>query len=131
MKNHADLIHEIEIIKGQIEQLEISVKYWLGDSEILTLTGEGAGKYGLGTASENVDRIHKKINVLQEMLEAFVMIRDQNEKRINKLQGLGYKVARLRFIEGMSYKEIAVKLDYSYSHIRRVAMETNKLDDAI
>ena len=126
MKNHADLIREIEIIKEQIEQLEISVKYWLGDSEILVFTGEGAGKYGLSIASESVDRIHKKINALQTMLAGFELIRDKNEHRINQLQGLDYKIAKLRFVNGYSYKEISEKLGYSYSHIRNVAAEAQK-----
>ena len=126
MKNHADLIREIEIIKEQIEQLEISVKYWLGDSEMLVLTGEGAGKYGLSIASESVDRLHKKINALRTMLDGFELIRDKNEQRINQLQGLGYRIAKLRFINGYSYKEIAEKLGYSYSHIRNIAAETGK-----
>lgn len=135
MKNHADLLHEIEIIKEQIEQLEISAKHWMGDNldngGILILVGEGASKYGLSVASQNVDRIHKKINALQTMLEGFEMIRVKNEKRINRLQGLGYKIAKLRFIEGMSYKEIAEELGYSYGYIKNVAAETKRESEVV
>lgn len=131
MKNHADLLQEIEVIKGQIEQYELSSKYWSGETDIPMLGATGSAKFGLSTASLNLDRINKNINALTAMLDAFEAIRIQNEKHINKLEGLGYKIARLRFVEGMSYKEIAEKLDYSYSHIRKVAMETNKLEDAM
>lgn len=128
MKNHADLLHEIEIIKEQIEQLEVSVGYWNGDNgeSDFVLIGKGASKFGLSTASQNIDRIHKKINALQTMLEGFEMIRGKNEMRINRLQGLEYKIAKLRYIDGLSYKEIAVNLGYSYSHIRNVAAGAQK-----
>lgn len=131
MKNHADLLQEIEIIKNQIEQYEMSVNYWFGQSTIPMMNAEGAQKFGLGIASENIDRIHRKINALQRMLEAFEFTRDENEKRINQLEGLGYKIARLRFVEGMTYKEIAEELNYSHSHIRRVAAETNRLEKVV
>lgn len=131
MKNHADLLNEIEIIKGQIEQYELSLTYWNGNSDTPMLGATGASKFGLSAASLNIDRIGKEINALEAMLRAFNMIRRQNEDRINKLEGLGYKIAKLRFLKGMSYKEIADKLDYSYSHVRKVAAETNKLEKAI
>ena len=131
MKNHADLLNEIEIIKGQIEQYELSLKYWSGNSDTPMLGATGADKFGLSAASLNIDRINKEVNALEAMLDAFNMIRKQNEERINKMEGLGYKIAKLRYIKGMSYKEIADKLDYSYSHIRKVAAETNRLEKAI
>lgn len=131
MKNHADLLNEIEIIKGQIEQYELSLKYWSGNSDTPMLGATGAEKFGLSAASLNIDRIGKEINALEAMLRAFNMIRRQNEEHINKLEGLGYKIAKLRFLKGMSYKEIADKLDYSYSHVRKVAAETNKLEKVI
>lgn len=123
MQNHADLLREIDIIENQIEQLELSARYWTGDSNVLVLAGKGAHKYGLGVAAESADRIHKKINNLQGMLEKYIMIRDTNERRINGFQGLQYKIAKLRYVNGMSYKEIADELGYSYSHIRNVASE--------
>ena len=131
MKNHADLLNEIEIIKGQIEQYELSLTYWSGASSTPMLGATGAEKFGLSAASLNIDRINKEVNALVAMLDAFNMIRRQNEERINKLEGLGYKIAKLRFLKGMSYKEIADKLDYSYSHVRKVAAETNKLEKVI
>ena len=131
MKNHVDLLNEIEIIKGQIEQYELSLTYWNGDSSTPMLGATGAAKFGLSVASLNIDRIGKEINALEAMLRAFDMIRKQNEERINKLEGLGYKIAKLRFIKGMSYKEIADKLDYSYSHVRKIAAETSRLEKVI
>lgn len=126
MKNHADLLNEIEIIKGQIEQYELSLKYWSGNSDTPMLGATGAEKFGLSAASLNIDRINKEVNALVAMLDAFNMIRRQNENSINRLQGLKYKIAKLRFIEGMSYKEIAEELNYNYNYIRRVAAKLQK-----
>lgn len=129
MKNHADLLQEIEIIKGQMEQYELSLRYWNGDTAIPMLNAAGSEKFGLSTASRNIDRINIQINALQTMLDAFEMISKQNEERINKLQGLGYKIAQLRFIDGLSYKEISEKLNYNYNYIRRVAAKMQRLED--
>ena len=124
MKNHADLLREIEIIKEQIEQLETSVKYWNGDGlGDFILAGEGASVHGLSIAAQNVDRINRKINALQSMLDAFEDTYAENEKRINQLTGLPYKIAKLRYVDGKDYREIAVELGYSYDHIRRVASQ--------
>lgn len=41
-------------------------------------------------------------------------------------KGLEYKIAKLRFIDGMTYQEIADKLDYSYGYIRKVVSQGNK-----
>lgn len=122
MKNHADLLREIDVIKGQIEQYEMSLTFWNGNGNTdFILIGEGASKFGLSTASQNVDRINRKINALQSMLDSFEMIRDENEKRINQLSGLPFKIAKMRYVEGKDYREIATELNYSYDHIRRVA----------
>lgn len=122
MKNHRDLLQEIEIIKDQIEQLETSVEYWNGDGlSDFVLVGEGARVHGLSIASQNVDRLNRKINALQTMLEAFEITYAENEKRINQLSGLPYKIAKLRYVDGKDYKEIAAELGYSYDHIRRIA----------
>lgn len=126
MKNHADLLREIDVIKGQIEQYEMSITFWNGNGDTdFILIGEGASKFGLSTASLNVDRINRKINALQTMLDAFEMIREANEKRLNQLEGLPYKIARMRYIEGKDYRVIAAELNYSYDHIRRVASKSH------
>ncbi|MEY9976336.1 sigma factor-like helix-turn-helix DNA-binding protein [Lysinibacillus sp. RC79] len=36
-----------------------------------------------------------------------------------------YRIAKLRFIDGMTYQEIADKLGYSYGYIRKVVSQGN------
>lgn len=118
MKNYADLVRLIDIVKAEIEMLEKDHKFWFGKSENLSLWSEGSRRYGLDISTERGDRLNKRINQLQEKLEHYVVIEEEIRVNIEKLEGLSYKIAKLRFIEGHSYKEIADILGYSYSDIR-------------
>ncbi|MEY2356032.1 hypothetical protein [Lysinibacillus capsici] len=127
MKNYADLVRLIDILKTEIEMLEKDNKFWFGKSEHLPLWSEGSHRYGLDVSSERSDRLNKRINQLQERLEYYVVIEGENRGNIEQLEGLPYKIAKLRFIDGHSYKEIADILGYSYSHIRKVVCKNNKI----
>lgn len=126
MKDYADLVRRINIIKGQLELVDNDLMYWLGENELAPLWSEGARVYGLATAAERSDRIHKRKRELEKQLEFHEEIRQEIETNINALEGLEYKIARMRFIEGYSYQEVAKELGYSYGYIRRVVSRGNK-----
>lgn len=128
MKNYADLIREIEIIKNQIELFEIDVDYWYGKND-LPLNGKGAREYGLSVAAERTDKLNEKIVCMNKRLDYYQDIKEDMDKHINSLEGLHYKVAYKRFIENLTYKEIATDMGYSYDYIRHIASESNKHDN--
>ena len=129
IENYADLIRKISIIETQIEMLQIDVDYWFGTG--LPLAGKGSAAYGMDTAAMNVDRLHKKINDLNKMLEYYTEIQQELLVNINALEGLPYKIAKMRFLEDKSYQEIGEELGYSYGYIRRVVSKGNKEVTAI
>lgn len=45
---------------------------------------------------------------------------------IEGLEGVQYKIARLRVIEGMTYQEIADELGLTHGYVRQVSSKTNK-----
>lgn len=129
IENYADLIRKISIIETQIEMFQIDVDYWLGTG--IPLAGRGSAAYGIDTAAMNVDRLHKKINDLNKMLEYYQEIQQELLVNINALQGLPYTIAKMRFLEDKSYQEIADELGYAYGYIRKVVSKGNKEITAI
>lgn len=129
MKNYADLVRLIDVVKTEIEMLELDNEFWFGKSEDVSLWSEGSQRFGLGILAERSNRLNKRINQLKEKLEYYVVIEEEIRENIEKLEGLPYKVAKLRFIDGHSYKEIADILDYSYSLIRSVVCQHDTIEN--
>ncbi|MEY9980459.1 sigma factor-like helix-turn-helix DNA-binding protein [Lysinibacillus sp. RC79] len=126
MKNYADLLRIIDIVKAEIEMLEVNKEYWIGKNEHLPFFSVGADKYGLDVASQRTDRLNGRIASLEEKLEHYQAIEKEIRENVEKLEGLEYKIAKLRFIDGMTYQEIADQLGYTHDHIRRVASKSKK-----
>lgn len=127
IENYADLIRKINIIKVQIEMFEVEMDYWLGEN--IPFESKGTVKFGIDTSVNQMDRIVSKLEELKYMLEFYESVKKDMDTYINKLEGLQYKIAYLRFVENMTYKEIAEKLGYSYGYIRNVVYETNLIND--
>ena len=126
MKNYADLLRIIDIVKAEIEMLEVDKEYWLGKSTNLPFFSIGAKKYGLDVASQRTDRLNDRITSLENKLEHYNAIEKEIRENVEKLEGLEYKIAKLRFIDGMTYQDIADELGYTHDHIRRVASKSKK-----
>lgn len=126
MKNHADLLREIDIMKLQIKGYELDLLYWNGNKPNRVLIGPGAVKYGYATASERVDEISRKMNALQDLLAPMEVLVKETQKVIDSLEGLEYQIAKMRYLEGKSYRDISKELGYSYSHITNLSYEIAK-----
>lgn len=126
MKNYADLLRIIDICKAEIEMLGVDKEYWLGKNELLPFFSTGAEKYGLDIASQRTDRLNDRIASLEKKLKHYKTIEKEIRENVEKLEGLEYKIAKLRFIDGMTYQEIADELGYTHDHIRRVASKSKK-----
>lgn len=110
MNNYADLIRLIDLVRAEIDMLEKDNKISVDKSELW---------------SERSNRLNQRIIQLQKKLDHYVVIEEEIRVNIEKLDGLPYKIAKLRFIDGHSYLEIADILGYSYSHIRTVVCQSN------
>ncbi len=117
MKNHADLLREIDIMKLQIKGYELDLLYWNGNKPNRVLIGPGAVKYGYATASERVDEINKKLNSLRDLLAPMEALVKETQKMIDSFEGLEFQIAKMRYLDGKSYRDISIELGYSYSHI--------------
>ena len=80
----------------------------------------------MDTAAERVDFLYNRMEKLEGRLNAYQEIEKEIRENVEKLDGLHHKIAKLRFIDGMTYQEIADKLGYSYGYIRKVVSQGNK-----
>lgn len=111
MNNYADLLRLIDLVRAEIDMLEKDHK----------LSVEKRERW-----SARSNRLKHRISQLQNKLEHYVVIEEEIRLNIEKLEGLPYKIAKLRFIDGHSYNEVADILGYSYSHIRKVVSKCNQ-----
>jgi DNA repair ATPase RecN len=75
---------------------------------------------------ERLNKIDDSISMVQEVLKAKKDALRQVQTMIEKFEGLEYKVAYMRDMEGMRLQEIADKLGYSYDWIRKISSRIKK-----
>mgnify|MGYP003546769315 CR=1 FL=1 len=119
-ETYSDILTTIEITKAEIEALQLDLDYWIGKNSDHPLLSQGAAKYGLDVAANRSNFLYERMGKLEGRLKGYEEIEKEIRENIEKLQGLEHKVAKLRFIEGLTYEEIADKLGYSYGSIRNV-----------
>lgn len=122
IKNYVDLCRKIDIIESQLLQVDIDLKYWFGRGE-LPFTGTGADDFGVIASIGNLQDLHDKKHRLQKMVDFYLDIKKETEDKINQLEGLNYQIARMKYMENKSYKQIAEELEMSYGYIRNVASD--------
>ncbi|MDX8367844.1 hypothetical protein [Cytobacillus sp. IB215665] len=113
-ESYVDLCREIAILEDTVFSLQKEAEFWW-------VGGHGFRLVTMDNAAERVEKLNKKINTYQKLLDLKVRLKESIDKHLSKMKGLEYKVAYLRFVERKSLKTIAEELDYSYDHIRRVS----------
>ena len=111
MNNYADLVRLIAIVRTEIEMLEQEQKIH-------------------AFLSERCNRLNLRISHLKGKLEHYLVIEEEIRVNIEKLEGLSYKIAKLRFIDNHSYNEIADMLGHSHSYIRQVICNSSRKHSA-
>jgi DNA-directed RNA polymerase specialized sigma subunit len=123
--HYNDLCLEIEILHEQIELTEKEVKFWYSAGSI-PLGSYGAFKYGANTALNQSEKKIKYLNRLKERLELLEEAKKKIDAAMNQFEGLDYKVAKMRYLDGMTLKQIASELGFSYAYIREVMSKLRK-----
>lgn len=118
--NYVDLCRKIDNVETQLLQVDNELDYWFGRGE-LSFTGTGADDSGKITSNGNIQELQDKKHRLQKMLEFYLDIKKETEVKINQPERLNYQIARMKYMENKSYKQIADELNKSYGCIRNVA----------
>ncbi|MED4399796.1 hypothetical protein [Metabacillus fastidiosus] len=76
---------------------------------------------GMDKVAENLDRIIEKHNNLEKLLDLNTRLKEQAEKVIASFEGIDYKVAYKRFVEGKTLEKIAEELEYSVQGVKKIS----------
>jgi DNA-directed RNA polymerase specialized sigma24 family protein len=91
----------------------------------------GGGRGG-GAVSSLAERVEKLIE-LEEALAAQVLTVEQSiaevEEWINALPAQQAAVMRLRYVDGLSWREVAARTHYSMNHVYKINMAALKKSD--
>lgn len=137
ISSYNDLVNLIEQHKSIIEGAEEEIRYLqkqLHATEPHELTGmsiDGMPKGNLSPLSmdrcvEGIQRCQHLIEIEQEQIRKLEEKKSEIEGKLSELEGLYFKVAVMRDIEGLSYKEIAEELGYTEQYIRLVYSLTKR-----
>ncbi|MCF6466364.1 hypothetical protein [Clostridium sp. Cult2] len=117
ISTYQDLLREIEIYENRLDDL------YREDYALRRI------EYNKIELDIYVDRKHKLNNeaaILQSIIEDKKETQRQMLEKLEQLEGLEYKIAYKRFIEGKTLNEIADELGYEYSYMKKKSMEANK-----
>lgn len=68
-----------------------------------------------------IQELDNHIFLQEESIKFYEKVKKESEEHLNKLTGLDAEVYRMFVLEGMSLQEIAVKLNYEYSYIKKIS----------
>jgi hypothetical protein len=122
VKLYYDITKEIEIYELRLIDLEAELKA----ARKLCFSGQLPSDpmpvhVPLDKALEQYDAVVAKIREVSDHLAQKKLIRQRIEQNIRDFQGIEYRVAYMRDIEGKPLYQIADELGYSYDWIRKVS----------
>ncbi|MEK3993688.1 sigma factor-like helix-turn-helix DNA-binding protein [Psychrobacillus sp. FSL K6-2365] len=120
---YKDVVRKIDILERELEIIEVEMTFWFGK---LAFGGRGSAKFGMLAAMDNTQDIYNKKYDVLKLLEFYKEMEEEMRLSIEGLEGVQYKIARLRVLEGMTYQEIADELGLTHGYVRQVSSKTNK-----
>ena len=132
VKCYQDLCREIEIYEMRLESL-IAQKDAIVDGWLKPISDISGIDYAAPRVQENhckldfeeqlprMAALEKDIERYQRLLRSVKSCQKKIEDRIGRMEGVEYKIAYKRAIEGKNLKKVAEELNYSYGYIRKNA----------
>lgn len=138
IESYKDIKEGIEIHKIIIDSMENEIEvikkmmYSGAPTDIAAIqySGMPSGNFSpipLDRLEERLNRLENRLNVEKATLDELVKKKNKIDDCINKFQGLKYKVAYRRFIQGKQLKIIADELGYSIDRIKQISAEIGKM----
>lgn len=123
MQTYQDLCGEIDILTKRIDSLQREYEIWYRNC----FNGGKKPIAPLHICLKHMDDISKQIEIYQTLLEEKEKTREEIDQRMSQFQGIGYKVAYMRDIKGMTLAEIAAELGYSEIWIRKISSKCRSI----
>jgi len=138
IKSYKDLCKEIEIWKERLKTYEMQLKTIIklakldGPSDITAIDYskpyvDGTKQIGFEEALEMLQKIESHIYLHKKAIESMEKHKKRIEERLQKLEGIDYKVVYMRDIEGKLLKEIADELGYSEIYIKKISARNKRI----
>lgn len=117
ISTYQDLLREIEIYQNRLEDL------YREDYALRRIEYE---KIELDIYVDRKHKINNEAAILQSLIEDKKQTQMQLLVKLSQLEGLEYKIAYKRFVEGKPLNKIAEELGYSYDYMREVSSKNKK-----
>ena len=108
LQEYQKLEEEIEILKWKIRKSEVELERWCDPRDLgkVKITHESNASY----LEENIKRDKAFLGEKELAMEALMIM-------IDRFKGLDNQILRMKYIDGMTLKDISIELNYSYSYI--------------
>lgn len=98
---------QIYLLKWKIKNSELELSRWVeGDLANIKLEKDSLAS----NLEKNIERDIELLNQKEKSMKSLTYM-------ISKFKGLDNKILKMKYIDGMSLKDIAEELNYSYQHI--------------
>lgn len=117
LKQYNQIKREVNYISEKIEELEgkkVSLSKVLSDNPI------NGGSSNNDKLLKILIKIDKEIRQYWSKYDKLIDKLGEIERAIEKLDSTERTIMRLRYIDNLTWEEIAVKLKYSWQHIHRI-----------
>ncbi len=117
LKDYQKLKQNIAYLEYNLEQTEAELKRWIsGDLRNVSLTQDSQGAKVEGV----IENIKSELAFKQNQMNKLIAL-------VNDFEGLDNQILKFKYIYGMTLEEIAERVDYSYSHVKKRHAELIRL----
>lgn len=108
LQEYQKLEEEIEILKWKIRKSEVELERWCDPRDLgkVKITHESNASH----LEENIKRDKAFLGEKEFAMESLMIM-------IDRFKGLDNQLLRMKYIDGMTLKDISIELNYSYSYI--------------
>jgi DNA-directed RNA polymerase specialized sigma subunit len=112
ISTYQDLLIEIDVYESRLEDLQ---------REDYALRRIEYNRIDLETYVNRKHKLNNEAAIIQAILEDKKETQKAILEKLSKLEGLEYKIAYKRFVEGKTLNEIAEELGYSYQYMKEIS----------
>ena len=108
LQEYQKLDEEIEVLKWKIRKSEMELDRWYDTRDLgkVKITNESIASH----LEENIKRDQAFLGEKELAMKALIIM-------IERFKGLDNQILKMKYINGMTLREIAEELNYSYSYI--------------
>ena len=117
LRNYQAIKRELAQLKGQLEELETAIY----NPSVSKISDEPRGSGGISDPTASGAARHQELLARYRAKMAELTAEQlEIEKAIESLDGLARLLMRHRYIEGLTWEEVCVKLNYSWRQTHRL-----------